>query len=201
MEVKETGLKFNGSLRPRTSTQRIIIHHSASPDVPASRIHSWHLARGWSGIGYHYVIRQNGIIERGRPEYLIGAHAGSGGNPSSIGICLTGNFNVDPPEEAQIKALVWLIKDIWRRYTRLELIGHRDVMATDCPGEKFPWTELKRRLEENSVAEQWKLDIMDEARKTGIISSEHKPDDRADKWFVLAVALNVIKVLKKNKED
>jgi len=196
MEIKETGLRFNGSLRPRTSTQRIIIHHSASSDVPASTIHGWHLARGWSGIGYHYVVRKNGSIERGRYEYLIGAHAGSRGNPDSIGICLTGNFSNAPPEEAQIQALVWLIKDIWKRYTHLELIGHRDVMATDCPGEKFPWTELQKRLEENPVAEQWKLDIMEEAKNTGIISSEHKPDDRADKWFVLAVALNVIKVLK-----
>ena len=79
MNIIETGLKFNG-LKNRSSTRMIVLHHSASRDVPAAEIHGWHLARGWAGIGYHFVIRKNGNIEQGRPMQMIGAHAGPGIN-------------------------------------------------------------------------------------------------------------------------
>jgi N-acetyl-anhydromuramyl-L-alanine amidase AmpD len=148
MQILETGLKF-GSLNTRKSTKRIIIHHSASADVPASTIHQWHLNQGWSGIGYHFVIRANGTIERGRPEDSIGSHSGPQGNGDSIGVVLTGNFEIGAPATAQITALASLIKDLRGRYGNLAVIGHRDVMATACPGRNFPWADLKRRLEED----------------------------------------------------
>jgi hypothetical protein len=44
-------------------------------DASAEQIHGWHLGNGWAGIGYHYVIRKDGTIERGRPEWAIGSHA------------------------------------------------------------------------------------------------------------------------------
>jgi hypothetical protein len=55
IEIVATGLKF-GLLFPLASTRRIIVHHSDSPDVPAATIDSWHLQKGWGGIGYHFVI-------------------------------------------------------------------------------------------------------------------------------------------------
>jgi len=148
MQILETGLKF-GSLNTRKSTKRIIIHHSASADVPASTIHQWHLNQGWSGIGYHFVIRANGTIERGRPEDTIGSHSGPQGNGDSIGVVLTGNFEIGAPATAQITALASLIKDLRGRYGNLAVIGHRDVMATACPGRNFPWAELRARLEDD----------------------------------------------------
>ncbi len=148
MQIVETGFKF-GALTIRKSTKRVIIHHTASADVPASTIHQWHLNQGWSGIGYHFVVRANGTIERGRPELAIGAHAGSAGNGDSIGIVLTGNFETGKPTAAQMDSLASLIKDLRSRYGNLAVIGHKDVMATACPGRNFPWADLKRRLEED----------------------------------------------------
>ena len=150
MQILETGLKF-GSLNTRKSTKRIIIHHSASADVPASTIHQWHLNQGWSGIGYHFVIRANGMIERGRPENTIGSHSGPQGNGDSIGVVLTGNFEIGAPATAQITALASLIKDLRGRYGNLAVIGHKDVMATACPGKNFPWDELRKRLEDEEM--------------------------------------------------
>ena len=150
MQITETNLKFSGSLATRKSTKRAIIHHSASADVPASTIHQWHLNQGWSGIGYHFVIRANGLIERGRPEWAIGSHSGPAGNGDSIGIVLTGNFEYDKPTEAQLDSLVWLITQYLEpKYGKLQVIGHKDVMATACPGRNFPWEELRKRLEED----------------------------------------------------
>ncbi|MBO8158814.1 N-acetylmuramoyl-L-alanine amidase [Thermosyntropha sp.] len=197
MKIIETNLQFNG-LRSRKSTRRVIVHHSASSDVPANEIHKWHKNRGWAGIGYHFVIRANGQIERGRPEFTIGAHAGKTGNPDSIGIVLTGNFEIEKPMEAQIDNLVWLIREyLYPKYGELEVVGHKDVMPTSCPGKKFPWAELRRRLEVGPMPEQWKVEIIERAKKAGLITSDHNPDELASKWFVLAVALNLLKVVGK----
>lgn len=160
MQILETGLKF-GSLNTRKSTKRIIIHHTASADVPASTIHQWHLNQGWSGIGYHFVIRANGAIEKGRSEWAIGAHSGPAGNGDSIGIVLTGNFETGKPTAAQMESLASLIKDLRGRYGNLAVIGHRDVMATACPGKNFPWADLRQRLEDEEMIYKTLNDVPD----------------------------------------
>ena len=67
--------------------KRIIIHCSDTPegrDDTAADIDRWHRAKGWDGIGYHYVVRLDGTIETGRPLERPGAHC-AGYNQSSIG--------------------------------------------------------------------------------------------------------------------
>jgi len=165
MQLVETNLQFNGSLNKRKSTKRAIIHHSASPDVFASTIHGWHLNQKWSGIGYHFVIRSGGAIERGRPENTIGAHAGPAGNVDSIGVVLTGNFEYDKPTEAQLDSLVWLITQYLEpKYGKLQVMGHKDVMATACPGKNFPWAELRARLEDDEMIYKTLNDVPDWGR-------------------------------------
>ena len=151
MLITNTKLTFTpGSVEKRAAkrraTKRIAIHHTVSGDVPAAEVHRWHQNRGWRGIGYHYLIRHSGAIERGRAEELRGIHA-SAANADSIAIALTGNFEQHLPTAAQLDALVWLIRDIRARYGDLVLIKHSDVGATACPGRLFPWTELQGRLE------------------------------------------------------
>ena len=161
MKIVETNIQFKGDLRKRALTKRAIIHHSASPDVPASTIHGWHLGQKWAGIGYHFVIRQNGVIERGRPEWALGVHAGPG-NTDSIGICLAGNFEAGKPTPAQMDALVWLLRDyLMPKYGKLSVIGHRDVMQTACPGRNFPWAELRERLEDDEMVYKTINDVPD----------------------------------------
>ncbi|NMC14553.1 MAG: N-acetylmuramoyl-L-alanine amidase [Chloroflexi bacterium] len=143
INIISINLKF-GLLFPRQTTRRILIHHSASPDVSAATIHSWHLQKGWSGIGYHYVIRSEGSVEAGRKVEMVGAHAGPEVNWDSIGICLAGNFMEYAPTTAQLFALVQLVaylRDIYQ--TDLEVLRHKDVAATECPGDCFPWPEKK----------------------------------------------------------
>jgi N-acetylmuramoyl-L-alanine amidase len=162
MQIVETNFRFNGSLARRKSTKRVILHHSASPDVFASTIHGWHLNQKWSGIGYHFVIRAGGAIERGRPEDTIGAHSGPAGNGDSIGVVLTGNFEYDKPTEAQLDSLVWLITQYLEpKYGKLQVMGHKDVMATACPGKNFPWAELRQRLEDDEMIYKTLNDVPD----------------------------------------
>ena len=71
----------------------IVIHCSDTDESHKSEdIHKLHLSFGWDGIGYHKIIRQDGVIENGRPEYWIGAHV-KGFNNISLGICLIGKKN------------------------------------------------------------------------------------------------------------
>jgi N-acetyl-anhydromuramyl-L-alanine amidase AmpD len=162
MQITETNLKFKNRLALRRSTNRVIVHHSASSDVSAATIHGWHLNQGWSGIGYHFVIRRNGNIERGRELSAIGSHSGPKGNGDSVGVCLTGNFEIDKPTAAQINSLVWLItRYLEPRYGSLQVVGHSDVMATACPGKNFPWAELRKRLEDDEMIYKTLNDVPD----------------------------------------
>ena len=188
MQIKETGLSF-GSLNKRPVTSRIIIHHSASEDVAAVEIHQWHKNRGFSGIGYHYVIRKDGEIERGRPLDTVGAHAGEAGNIDSVGICIAGNFENYGPEAVQIEALAKLIGYLNDYYQKtLSLCRHKDISPTACPGKNFPWAELQERL----TVPEWQENLMKRALEKGLISEKHLAEEVAPKWFVLAVGLNIL---------
>ena len=125
VQIVETNLSFNGGLYERPETNFIVIHHvgDINRDVSAEEIHSWHLEKGWAGIGYHYVIRKDGAIERGRHRKFIGSHC-YGFNRESIGINVVGEFNGNQPEEAQIESLVNLLADLCEIY---DLTPSRDT--------------------------------------------------------------------------
>lgn len=140
MAIRETNFRFNEPLLLRPKTDMIVIHHVGIPDgdTPAAAIHRAHLANGWAGIGYHYVIRKDGTIERGRPLATVGAHA-EGQNYHTVGINVTGNFDKEIPTPAQIHALEGLVAWLCKTYDITPgpstIVGHRDVNSTDCPGQ------------------------------------------------------------------
>lgn len=124
--------------------RRIVLHYSATypdQDYGVEDIRKMHLARGWKDVGYHYIIRRNGRIEPGRPESVVGAHV-AGHNTGSIGICCIGgieratgpNVGVDNRTDAQKAATVRLVSDLLSRHPGAEVVGHRDLAATQCPG-------------------------------------------------------------------
>ena len=140
MNIKETNLSF-GSMSNRSKTTRIILHHAAAKTCDAKTIHQWHLNNGWSGIGYHFVVRKNGTIERGRPENKVGAHA-SGSNSDSIGICFEGDFMSETMSATQKNAGKELVAYLKNKYGISKVQKHSDVCSTDCPGTHFPFSEI-----------------------------------------------------------
>lgn len=141
VNIIETNLEF-GELTRRSNTNLIVVHHvgEINRDVTAKEIHGWHLNNGWSGIGYHFVIRKNGQIERGRPEWAVGSHA-YGCNYNSIGINIVGDFEQAKPTQAQIESAAMLIGNLATKYnivpTAETVVGHRDLMETACPGKNL----------------------------------------------------------------
>ena len=121
----------------------IVIHCSAvGPDQTSSaaQIDSWHRKDNhWKlGIGYHYVIRRDGTIESGRPEWMVGAHCVNH-NAHSIGVCYEGGLDIrgqpdDTRTENQKAAMRWLLRQLHRSYPKAVILGHHDLNPQkDCP--------------------------------------------------------------------
>ena len=143
LNIIETNWKWAYPLTTRANTERIILHHAAAVKTDAAAIHAGHLANGWNGIGYHYYVRKDGTVYRGRPENMKGSHAGSAANADSIGICFEGNFEIEEMNNIQTEAGAELVANILARYPDLTIIGHQDVNATACPGKNFRMDEIK----------------------------------------------------------
>lgn len=140
VNIIETNLSFK-SMSNRNRTTRIILHHAAAKSCTAEQIHQWHLNNGWSGAGYHFLVRKDGKIYRLRPENKVGAHA-SGSNSDSLGVCFEGDFMTETMGEVQRKAGAELVSYLKSKYGISKVQKHKDVCSTDCPGVNFPFNEI-----------------------------------------------------------
>ena len=121
--------------------------HSLASKV--AEIDRWHRDRGWSGIGYHWVIDRDGRFAAGRPETQVGAHV-KGHNTGTIGVCLLGGFGgsaddaFDDHFTPEQRAAAWkLIRAISKRTDIRRVMGHNEYAAKACPcfraASEFPW--------------------------------------------------------------
>lgn len=152
MEIIETNLEFK-NMTTRKSTERIILHHADAKNCSAEDIHRWHLNNGWSGAGYHFLVRKDGKVYRLRPEDKVGAHA-YGSNYNSLGVCFEGNFMEEDMPEVQKQAGKELVAYLKNKYAISTVQAHRDVCATSCPGDKFPFDEIANFESSNEVIPQ-----------------------------------------------
>lgn len=121
----------------------IVVHCTATPEGrphSVADIRAWHKAKGWSDIGYHWVVLLDGTVQMGRMEGMPGAHV-AGHNANSIGVVYVGGIdkNTFRPKDtrtaAQKKSLVSILKELKKRYPKAEVLGHRDFkgVAKACP--------------------------------------------------------------------
>lgn len=141
--------------KSKRTIKYIVIHCSATPEGrhhTAKDIDLWHKQRGFSEIGYNYVVLLDGTIELGRDIDKIPAHA-EGFNKESIGICYIGGCEVlthhshknKSPAEAlrakdtrtkeQKQSLLKLLKELKKLYPEAQILGHRDFpnVKKACP--------------------------------------------------------------------
>lgn len=130
----------------------IIVHCSATPegrDYTVADIDRWHKAKGWKGIGYHFVIYRDGSIHVGRPKEQIGAHC-TGHNTISIGICYIGGLATDGKTakdtrtQEQKDSMLGLIEQLLEEFPKASIHGHREFAAKACPC--FDVTEIINQL-------------------------------------------------------
>ena len=121
---------------------KIIVHCSATREgqhIDVDTIRDWHVnGRGWSDIGYHYVIYLDGTVHPGRPIERSGAHT-KGQNSNSIGICYIGGVETDgktpkdtrtPEQKVALDNLLFVLTDIFANTT---IHGHNEFAAKACP--------------------------------------------------------------------
>lgn len=130
-----------GTMKPKRDIKEIIVHCSATPegaDFTVSDIKNWHLQRGFSDIGYHYIIYRNGSIHKGRDESIAGAHC-TGHNSTSIGVCYIGGCAKDgkTPKDtrtnAQKKSLISLLRELKSKYPKSKIYPHYKFANKACP--------------------------------------------------------------------
>lgn len=165
---EENGLTVDGIVGPATLAKllrktfflrkskrminEIIVHCTATPEgreCSISEIRQWHKARGFSDIGYHYVIHLNGIVDVGRDVDISGAHC-TGHNAHSIGVCYVGGVAKDgtiPKDtrtDEQKASLLALLADLKKLYPNASIRGHRDFANKACPS--FDATKEYRKI-------------------------------------------------------
>lgn len=126
----------------------LIWHCTATPEgreVSVATIRGWHRQRGWSDIGYHFVVHLDGTIEPGRPLHVTGAHV-AGHNRNIIGCVYVGGVDAnnvqkarDTRTPAQKEAMVRLTQELTSRFPSIKRIaGHNEYAAKACPSFRVP---------------------------------------------------------------
>ena len=120
---------------------KVIVHCTATPEgrhTTVEDVRRWHLDRGWSDIGYHYLVYLDGTVHEGRPMEIQGAHT-KGQNKNSIGIAYVGgidkvNFKAkDTRTEEQKEALVDLLEFFKIANPEVTIHGHYEFASKACP--------------------------------------------------------------------
>lgn len=138
--------------KSRRSINKIIVHCTATKEgreTTIAEIRKWHLARGFSDIGYHYVIYLDGTLHLGRDVDIAGAHT-SGYNSRTIGVCYVGGLDKngkakDTRNPYQKDALSLLLIRLHQLYPNATIHGHFEFANKACPCFD-PKTEYKSIL-------------------------------------------------------
>lgn len=138
--------------RQLSQVQYLVIHHTVtSHDATPDDIALLHRARGWGGIGYHFVIVKDGTI------YYVGDIGTARANVANmnekvIGIAMVGDFTKHLPSDEQIISAHILTNFLVHNYPNLEtikswdnLVGHKKLRATACPGSSWP-VDMRERI-------------------------------------------------------
>ena len=145
MNIIEVAYKWHGGVTKRSRTDFIALHHAEAVKCTPQDIHSWHVSNGWTGIGYHFFVRKDGTIYRGRPLDVVGAHV-QGMNSCSIGICAEGDYHTKEKTmpQAQKKSIIELCQYLKKNYyPNAKIVGHREIGDSNCPGRYYPLDEIK----------------------------------------------------------
>ncbi|WP_300379334.1 N-acetylmuramoyl-L-alanine amidase [Clostridium sp.] len=143
--INEMEYDFTEKEEKKNKPEKIIFHHCARSIWSPEDINEYHKERGFIGIGYHFYIRKDGSVYKGRSEDAIGAHT-KGENNISIGICLEGKFEIENISEEQIESLMNLSIYIINKYEIKDINGHRFYAETLCPGKNFDEKKLEKDI-------------------------------------------------------
>lgn len=142
MNIIETDVSRRLKGLPHNNNPEIItLHHAEALICSIEDLDAWHKQNGWVGVGYHYFVRKDGRIYKGRPDYTMGAHC-KGHNANTLGVCAEGNYMVETMPEVQKQAIIELCQSLGIKNIK----GHKELKPTDCPGKNYPLVEIKNAI-------------------------------------------------------
>lgn len=150
ININEVKYEFPKKLNENNKPNKIIVHHAVGSNITAEQINKMHIEKGFEGIGYHFYIRKDGTVYRGRPENTEGAHT-IGENRTSLGICLEGNMDKETVSEKQMESLENLSEYLIIKYNLETIDGHNDHYNTRCPGENMSIEGLNERVKNRLI--------------------------------------------------
>jgi len=172
----------------------VVVHYSATyddQDIGAREIRKMHLDRGWRDIGYHLVLRLDGTVEKGLPMHQVGAHVG-GQNSGKIGICYVGglvratgpNKGIKTLTGAQEKALIGEIRAILKKHPNAQVVGHRDLAATQCPAFDVPawWARVNATAMPKDKPAPADAPVV----TPGVAEDDYHVVEKGDTWWSIA---------------
>ncbi|OQA38711.1 MAG: N-acetylmuramoyl-L-alanine amidase [Chloroflexi bacterium ADurb.Bin325] len=144
--------------RPRSKITHIAIHHSAAPaNVTAERIAAYHVANDWPGMGYHFYVQPDGVINQTNRLETVSYHVYNN-NAYSVGISVAGNFmNGVIPTQKQIEQVghlvAWLMQEL--NIPLANVMGHKEFPqnATACPGSDWSAGQSWKKLLQERIAQ------------------------------------------------
>ena len=138
--------------RKLSAIDTLVVHHSAvPPTVGPQRMADYHVKNlEWPGLGYHFMVGEDGIVYQGNHLKTVSYHTGNA-NGHCVGICFLGNFtnSVPPPEQLRAGAhlVAWLMQELDIELDNVK--GHKEMLATQCPGKQWlegkKWKQMLRR--------------------------------------------------------
>lgn len=156
----ENGNYLTWPLQYSPEIKKIVVHHTGETKVTNGRpsdemmraIYYYHtVVKGWGDIGYHYVIGRDGEIYEGKSggDKVVGAHVYCN-NIGTMGVSVMGNFELEEPSTKQINSLKAILSKLTQNHNLQanvnsnfhgkslpNVIGHRDLAATACPGKNL----------------------------------------------------------------
>lgn len=121
----------------------IVVHHSGGPrSQTVEQIRKYHTdppphGRGWSKIGYPFLITEDGRLHFGHDWREPGINVG-GMNSVCLGICVIGDNTkgAEAWNEKQVDALVTFLDTMSAMFPDAQIVGHKTLRPTACPGRQ-----------------------------------------------------------------
>ena len=145
MNIKTiTNQIINEPLQPLnlSKVDSIALHHMAT-DADVKEIERMHVNKGWRAIGYNFWVGFDGTVYRGRGFNLGAGVDNQNGHIISIGFQGDYHSKDKVMSDAQFNAGIDIIRYVLENVPSIKKIGgHKDFMATACPGQYFPLNEM-----------------------------------------------------------
>lgn len=136
------------------SYKGIILHHTATPQTfTVADVRQIHLNKGFGDVGYHFLFQLGSDghyhLKNGRSVLYQGGHTdvkGKNYNNTHIGVSIIGNFEKDYLTEVQYQDLLSGLCHLLKKFNLFQLLGHKEVKATACPGKHIDLNKLRSDL-------------------------------------------------------